>query len=171
MSVTDGGSIGGRRAPTWTSVSRVSVSPRPDPRRRWCISRATPPIAHTWQGPYGLFGSVVVEAVKTVQVTGAAPQEWTLASPATGFPSRLLFYLAAVHLSDTSLSGRCQFAGDTTTRGMLGRLGKDSVYIDLLPDWVGTDTTARFAGTISGSSMILRSTQNGTSATYTPALK
>jgi hypothetical protein len=50
---------------------------------------------------------------------------------------------------------------------MLGRLGKDSVYIDLLPDWVGADTTARFAGTINGSSMTVRSTQNGATATYT----
>ena len=117
-------------------------------------------------GGYGLFGSVVVEAVKTVDVTGTAPQEWTLASQVAGFPTQLLIYLAAVHPGDTSLSGRYQDAGDTTTRGMLGRLGKDSVYVDLLPDWVGADTTARFAGTITGSSMTLRSTQSGTSATY-----
>jgi hypothetical protein len=43
------------------------------------------------------------------------------------------------------------------------------VYIDLLPDWIGADTTARFAGTISGSSMTLRSALNGALATYTPS--
>ncbi|HZS61635.1 MAG TPA: DUF4249 family protein [Gemmatimonadaceae bacterium] len=117
-------------------------------------------------GGYGLFGSVVIQAIQTVHVTATAPQQWTLASSATGFPSRLLFYLAAMHPGDTSLSGRYQFAGDTTTRGMLGRLGKDSVYVDLLPDWVGADTTARFAGTIAGSSMTLRSMRNGATATY-----
>jgi hypothetical protein len=125
-------------------------------------------------GGYGLFGSTVLLAARSVYVTvrdAATPAaQWVVNSGTTaqgGVPPYIRLFAGPRSNGVTMISGNYTQTPTGQRRGILGVLRGDSVHLNLLRGWSARDTVARLDGIVTGTTMQLSLRGSGTSASYT----
>jgi hypothetical protein len=125
-------------------------------------------------GGYGLFGSAVLLAARSVYVTVRDAEtpgaQWVVNSGASaqgGVPPYIRLFVGPKSNGVTMVSGNYTQSANGARRGILGVLRGDSVYLNLLRGWSARDTVARLDGIVTGTTMQLSVRGSGASASYT----
>jgi hypothetical protein len=126
------------------------------------------------EGGYGLFGSAVLLATRSVYVTvrdATAPTAlWVVntgTASSSGVPPYIRLFSGPRSNDVTMLSGNYMETPNGQRRGILGMLRGDSVHLSLLRGWSARDTVARLDGIVTGTTMQLSLRGTATSASYT----
>lgn len=125
------------------------------------------------QGGYGVFGSVVPIAARslavTMPLTGGPPAgRWSRvdAGSSPSAPAQLQLFVSDRQGSGWTISGNYADGNGSPRRGVLGQQHDDSLSLALLPGWSARDTLAVVEGSIRGDTLLLAPRGSATPTRY-----